>query len=102
MNQPEVSIDDTDRAILNRIQSDFPITSRPYRTIAEELGLPENEVLKRILRLKESGIIRRIGGNFMPEKLGFVALTDPLVGFITKATAVPTAANKVASTLLAA
>ena len=39
----------------------------------EELGLPENEVLKRILRLKESGIIRRIGGNFMPEKLGFVS-----------------------------
>ena len=73
MNQPEVTIDDTDRAILNRIQSDFPITSRPYRTIAEELGLPEDEVLERILQLKESGIIRRIGGNFMPEKLGFVS-----------------------------
>jgi DNA-binding Lrp family transcriptional regulator len=73
MNQPEVTIDETDRAILNRIQSDFPITSRPYRTISEELGLPENEVLKRILRLKESGIIRRIGGNFKPEKLGFVS-----------------------------
>jgi DNA-binding Lrp family transcriptional regulator len=73
MNQPEVTIDDTDRAILNRIQSDFPITSRPYRTIAEELGLPKNEVLKRVLRLKESGIIRRIGGNFTPEKLGFVS-----------------------------
>ena len=43
MNQPELTIDDTDRAILNRIQSDFPITSRPYRTIAQELGLPEDE-----------------------------------------------------------
>jgi len=73
MNQPEVTIDDTDRAILNRIQSDFPIISRPYRTIAEELDLPEDEVLKRVLRLKESGIIRRIGGNFTPEKLGFVS-----------------------------
>ncbi len=73
MNQPEVTIDDIDRAILNRIQSDFPITSRPYRTIAEELGLSEDGVLKRVLRLKESGIIRRIGGNFTPEKLGFVS-----------------------------
>jgi DNA-binding Lrp family transcriptional regulator len=73
MNQPEVPIDDIDRDILNRIQSDFPITSRPYRTIAEKLGLAEDEVLKRVYRLKESGIIRRIGGNFAPEKLGFVS-----------------------------
>ena len=66
-------IDDADKAILNRIQSDFPITSRPYRTIAEDLGLSEDEVLKRVSRLKASGIIRRIGGNFKPEKLGFVS-----------------------------
>jgi len=66
-------IDDADKAILNRIQSDFPITSRPYLTIAEDLGLSEGEVLKRVSRLKASGIIRRIGGNFKPEKLGFVS-----------------------------
>lgn len=73
MNQPEVPIDDVDRNILNRIQSEFPITTRPYRIIAEDLGLSEAEVLKRVSRLKASGIIRRIGGNFMPEKLGFVS-----------------------------
>ncbi len=66
-------IDGFDKAILNRIQSDFPITSRPYRAIAEDLGLTENAVLKRISRLKKSGIIRRIGGNFTPDKLGFVS-----------------------------
>ncbi|MGD2037935.1 MAG: AsnC family transcriptional regulator [Desulfobacterales bacterium] len=73
MNQSEVAIDDIDRDILNRIQSDFPITTRPYRTVAEDLGLSEKEVLKRVSRLKASGIIRRIGGNFSPEKLGFVS-----------------------------
>ncbi len=66
-------MDDTDRKILNRIQSNFPITSRPYLTIAEELGLEESEVIHRLLLLKENGIIRRIGGNFFPEKLGFVS-----------------------------
>ncbi len=66
-------IDDVDKAVLNRIQSDFPITSRPYRTMAEDLGLSEDEVLKRVSRLKAFGIIRRIGGNFSPEKLGFVS-----------------------------
>jgi siroheme decarboxylase len=67
------TMDDVDRTILNRIQSDFPITSRPYDVIAKDLGLDEDEVLNRVLRLKESGIIRRIGGNFGPEKLGFVS-----------------------------
>ena len=66
-------IDDTDRRILNRIQSKFPITLRPYKTIAEELGLGEDEVIRRISRLKDKDIIRRIGGNFVPEKVGFVS-----------------------------
>ena len=66
-------IDDVDKAILNRIQSDFPITSRPYRAIGNDLGLSEAEVLQRVSRLRTAGIIRRIGGNFTPEKLGFVS-----------------------------
>ena len=66
-------MDTIDKAILNRIQSDFPITSRPFLTIAEELELTEDEVMKRISRLKEIGIIRRIGGNFVPNKLGYVS-----------------------------
>jgi DNA-binding Lrp family transcriptional regulator len=66
-------IDDIDRALLNRIQSDFPITSRPYRTIAGKLGLAEEDVIERVSRLKDAGIIRRIGGNFTPDKLGFVS-----------------------------
>jgi DNA-binding Lrp family transcriptional regulator len=66
-------IDEIDRAILNRIQSDFPITTRPYLSIAENLDLSEENVIKRLKRLKKKGIIRRIGGNFAPEKLGFVS-----------------------------
>lgn len=66
-------MDEADRAILNRIQSDFPITSRPYRAIAEDLNLTEADVLTRVNRLKDNGIIRRIGGNFVPGKVGFVS-----------------------------
>ncbi|CAB5134152.1 Siroheme decarboxylase AhbA, alternate heme biosynthesis pathway [Olavius algarvensis associated proteobacterium Delta 3] len=66
-------LDSDDRAVLNRIQSDFPITSQPFKTIAEELGLDEKDVLSRTDRLKQLGIIRRIGGNFVPGKLGFVS-----------------------------
>ncbi|MFC1858312.1 AsnC family transcriptional regulator [Thermodesulfobacteriota bacterium] len=66
-------MDDTDKAILNRIQSDFPITARPYLTIADELGITEEDVIKRLNKLKETGLVRRIGGNIVPEKLGFVS-----------------------------
>jgi len=66
-------LDTVDSAILNRIQSKFPITSRPYLALANELGLTEKEVLDRVVKLKKTGIIRRIGGNFVPGKLGFVS-----------------------------
>jgi DNA-binding Lrp family transcriptional regulator len=68
-----LKLDTIDKAILNRIQSDFPIDSRPYDTIAQELGLEENQVIERVERLKSSGIIRRIGGNFVPHRVGFVS-----------------------------
>ncbi len=67
------NLDDIDKAIVNRIQSEFPITSRPYLAVANELDLTEQEVLDRVVRLKKAGIIRRIGGNFVPGKLGFVS-----------------------------
>jgi siroheme decarboxylase len=68
-----MKLDPTDKRILNRIQSDFPIEVRPYQAIAEELELTEAQVLKRVQALKETGIIRRIGGNFVPHKVGFVS-----------------------------
>lgn len=66
-------LDTIDKTLLNRIQSDFPMTSRPFQTIGDELGLTEKEVIQRISALKACGVIRRIGGNFVPEKVGFVS-----------------------------
>ena len=62
-----------DREVLNLIQSDFPLTSRPFQAIAEQVGLTEKAVIETLKRLKDDGIIRRIGGNFVPEKLGYVS-----------------------------
>ncbi|WP_300667308.1 AsnC family transcriptional regulator [Desulfoluna sp.] len=66
-----MSIDDRDKQIINHIQSDFPICQRPYAAIGEALSMDEQEIIARITKLKESGLIRRIGGNFGPEKVGF-------------------------------
>ena len=66
-------IDNIDKRIINRIQSDFPVTDRPFLAIAQDLGLEEEDVLQRVARLRKDGIIRRLGGNFVPEKLGYVS-----------------------------
>ena len=66
-------MDDIDRAIINEIQSDFPITERPFQELATRLRLSEDEILERVKRLKEEGVIRRIGGNFNSKKLNFTS-----------------------------
>ena len=69
----EVRLDKIDRTILNEIQSHFPIDSRPYQILAEKLGCSEAEVLRRVRRLKEHEVIRRIGANFNSRKLGYTS-----------------------------
>ena len=63
--------DKTNKNILNRIQADFPIHPRPYKVLAEELGLSEDQLIDKIKQMKQEMIIRRIGGNFSPDRLGF-------------------------------
>ncbi|NPV26359.1 MAG: Lrp/AsnC family transcriptional regulator [Firmicutes bacterium] len=60
-----------DRKLLNMIQTDFPITTAPYRIIGERLGLTEAEVLARIAKLRQQGIIRRLGATFDSQRLGY-------------------------------
>lgn len=66
-------MDHLDRAILNEIQSKFPIASRPYKVLGERLNISEEEVLRRVRILKDKGIIRRLGANFASHKLGFTS-----------------------------
>ncbi len=66
-------MDDVDRAIINEIQSDFPIASRPYRELGKRFKLSESEVIERLKELKAEGVIRRIGGNFNSKRLNFTS-----------------------------
>jgi DNA-binding Lrp family transcriptional regulator len=68
-----MGMDDIDRKLLNLIQEDFPITAAPFAEVAAQLGIGESDVLKRIARLKEEGVIRRIGAVFDLRKLGFAS-----------------------------
>ncbi len=75
-NSPKQSphrFDSLDRAILNEIQSHFPLKAKPYKEISARLGLKEKEILARVDRMTRGGIIRRIGANFNSRKLGFTS-----------------------------
>ena len=69
MNRKRQTMNETDKRILNEIQTDFPITNRPYHELGKRLGLSESEVIESVRKLKDKGVIRRIGGNFYSNKL---------------------------------
>jgi len=71
--KPKTQLDPLDRAILNEIQSHFPIVSRPYEEVGRRVGASEAEVLRRVQRLYDAGVIRRIGANFTSRKLGYTS-----------------------------
>lgn len=54
-------IDRIDRQIINSLQGGFPISPRPYADFAATLGLTEDELLARLQRMKEAGVITRFG-----------------------------------------
>jgi DNA-binding Lrp family transcriptional regulator len=67
------TIDETDRVILNLIQEEFPLVPRPFEQIGRTVGIAEGEALERVKRLKEGGLIRRIGPVLERKRLGYVS-----------------------------
>ena len=54
-----------DKEILNYLQKDFPVCSRPYSKLNEDIsGLTEKDIFQRVKRLKKQGVIRRMGASF--------------------------------------
>jgi len=95
-----IQLDEIDRAILNRLQDDLPLTPTPFRDVADELGLQEDDLLARITRLKDTGIITRFGPFFDAEAMGgafcLCAMTVPEAEFetvVTKVNAHPEVAH---------
>jgi len=56
--------------IINGYQRGLPLTPRPYRAIAEQLGSTEDEIIERLTALSHSGAISRVGAVFAPGRIG--------------------------------
>lgn len=67
--------DQTDLAILSALQEDLPLVSRPWKAIADRLDITESEIISRMNRLKDAGIIRGISPVLESRHLGLHAAT---------------------------
>lgn len=63
-------MDDIDRRIINRLQGGFPISERPYREAASELGIAEETLIERLQQMLDDGRLSRFGPMYHAEKLG--------------------------------
>ncbi len=63
-------MDALDRAIINNLQGGFPVCEEPYREVAGQFGTSEEELLRRLDALLESGTLTRFGPMYHAERLG--------------------------------
>ncbi len=66
-----MSMDSRDKEILNEIQWTFPLIPQPYAEIAKKFKISEDELMKRLVALKKSGVIRQLSAIFDTRKLGY-------------------------------
>ncbi len=72
-NRESEELDQLDRQLLDLIQTGFPLCARPYAKLAESLEVEEQDVLDRVRRLMNDGVIRRLGATFNSGKLGYAS-----------------------------
>ncbi|MDP7423517.1 MAG: AsnC family transcriptional regulator [bacterium] len=68
-------LDVIDRRLIDRLQRAIPLTSRPWDEVGETLGLRGDEVLARLRRLCEQGVVRKLGPIIDSKKVGLRAST---------------------------
>jgi DNA-binding Lrp family transcriptional regulator len=66
-------IDELDRRIIQATQEGLPLVPQPYHAVAQQLGVAPEEVMARMTRMLEEGIIRRIGAVPNHYALGYKA-----------------------------
>jgi DNA-binding Lrp family transcriptional regulator len=66
-------LDKLDQEIIKLLQENIPLAEHPYMILANQLGITEEELLKRLNRYKEEGILRRVAVILNHREAGFKA-----------------------------
>ena len=70
-NGESLSLDPTDRLLLDALQGAFPLCERPFGELGRRAGIEEAEAVRRVRELKDAGLIRWIGAIFDSAALGY-------------------------------
>ncbi len=66
-------MDAIDRKILAESEKGLLLTPEPFQEIAAQVGITSKEVIERLKKLQETGVIRRFGLSFKPNGIGYLA-----------------------------
>ncbi len=69
-----IPLDETDKRLMNLLQSSFPLTAEPYAALAEQSGLELVDLCERTQRLLDGRIIREITPIFDTRALGYESM----------------------------
>ncbi len=69
-----IPLDDTDKRLMNVLQSQFSLTPEPFAKIASDTALALDDVLERTQRLLDGRIIREITPIFDTRALGYSSM----------------------------
>ena len=69
-----IPLDDTDKHLMNLLQSSYPLAPEPFELIAAEAELDPSEVKERTQRLLDGRIIREITPIFDTRALGYSSM----------------------------
>ena len=71
----DARLDRVDLMLLDALQDDIPLVPRPWTALSTWLGVPEKEVLERVGRMHDRGIVRAISPILDSRHLGLAATT---------------------------
>jgi DNA-binding Lrp family transcriptional regulator len=63
-------MDELDRALINTLQGGLALSERPYAEVAGRLGTDEAQVIERLRRLLDRGVLSRFGPMYDAQRLG--------------------------------
>ncbi|MBF0121831.1 MAG: Lrp/AsnC family transcriptional regulator [Candidatus Omnitrophica bacterium] len=62
-----------DKAVIKKLQPEFPLASRPFAVLADQAGISEKEMITFFKRCKKDKVLRYMAPMFDMRKLGIVS-----------------------------
>jgi DNA-binding Lrp family transcriptional regulator len=67
------SYDEFDRDVIRALQGDMPVIPEPYAPAAQQLGIPQEQLLEHLNGMQERRLLRRVAAILFHRRAGFSA-----------------------------